>query len=182
MIVPVTIYLLKVIIYTVAMDSLESDLKTIEESMHLYFQTVKRPQNWASLTAQAGSQIDRPAFFILHTLMVQPEHSRVQDLATRLGIEAPSITRKTQELEEAGYLRRVPDPTDRRAITLELTAKGRGLGEKVWKAQRAGVRKVLIDWPATEREQFVKLFTRFSQDTATYYKELDSKQTERKTR
>lgn len=132
---------------------------------------VKRPQHWAQITAQSGVNLDRPAAVILHTIINNPKGScRVQDLATQLGIEAPSVTRKTQELELAGYLRRQRDTHDRRAVGLRVTARGRLAGRKLWSAQREGIRHALSAWPASDRKKFTELFERFNQDVADYYK------------
>ena len=42
-------------------------------------------------------------------------------------VRPPSMTRVVHELEAAGYVRRRGDPSDKRAIRLEATAKGRRL-------------------------------------------------------
>jgi DNA-binding MarR family transcriptional regulator len=149
------------------METLEADLEKLETAMRLYIQTIKRPQQWANITAQAGVNLDRPAAYILHTLMLpRPQGWRVQDLAAQLGIEAPSVTRKTQELEAAGYLQRTRNPLDKRAIGLRLTPRGRTVTTRLWKIQRQGIARVLEQWPASERRQFVELFQRFSTDLA----------------
>lgn len=156
------------------MNRLETDLEIIEEAMSRFMQAMKRPQAWARITGRAGVQIDRPSAGILHVLMHQ-DGCRLNDLASLLNIEAPSVTRKTQELELAGLIRRRRDPQDGRAVDLQLTARGRSLGRKLWDARRAGMHEVLASWPADDRHRFVKLFDRFSQDVSTYY------QTERRT-
>ncbi|HTB48739.1 MAG TPA: MarR family transcriptional regulator [Verrucomicrobiae bacterium] len=149
------------------MSSVETDVTTLEDAMRLFFQTMKRPHHWARVTKRAGVSVDRPAAVILHTLMAnQAGHCRVHDLAAQLGIEAPSVTRKTQELEQAGYLRRVPDPLDGRAISLQVTPRGRTIGDRLWKAQREIISQALTGWEAAERQQFVELFQRFSNDLA----------------
>ncbi len=48
----------------------------------------------------------------------------VSDVARRLGTTAPSITKLVGQLEEMGYVRKLPDPTDRRFVALELTPAG----------------------------------------------------------
>ena len=48
-------------------------------------------------------------------------------LAAAEQVKPPSMTRVVQELEAGGYVKRRPDPSDRRAITLEATAKGKRL-------------------------------------------------------
>lgn len=142
-------------------------MQRLEEAMRLFWQAMKRPQRWAQLMAQAGVDLDRPAAFILHALIGdKPYGWRVQDLADQLGIEAPSVTRKTQELEQAGYLKRQPDPHDGRAISLQVTRKGRTACRKLWQVQRRQIAAVLEQWPDGERHQFIDLFERFSTDLA----------------
>jgi DNA-binding MarR family transcriptional regulator len=45
-------------------------------------------------------------------------------LAAAEQVKPPSMTRVVQELQAAGYVKRRPDASDRRAIRLEATAKG----------------------------------------------------------
>lgn len=151
------------------MDSLENDLEKLDEAMRLFSQTMKRQHLWTTITAQAGVNLDRPAAYILYTLTVpRPQGWRVQDLAAHLGIESPSVTRKTQELEQAGYLRRTRSSLDKRAIGLQLTPRGRATCQRIWKIQRQTIAGVLEQWPAGERHRFVELFERFSQDLAAH--------------
>lgn len=150
------------------MSSLEHDIETLENAVRLFAQTVKRPQRWAAVTSQAKINIDRPSAVILQSLLLNERgFCRVQDLALQLGIEPPSVTRKTQELERAGYLRRVPDPADRRAVDLRITGRGRTVANRLWKAQRNLLAEALRDWRPSERRQFVRLFERFSNDLLT---------------
>ncbi|WNM32004.1 MarR family transcriptional regulator [Streptomyces sp. Li-HN-5-11] len=51
--------------------------------------------------------------------------SRPGALAQRLGVVAAHVTRQVTRLEEAGCAVRVPDPDDRRARRIRLTAPGR---------------------------------------------------------
>jgi DNA-binding MarR family transcriptional regulator len=147
--------------------AIKSEMEELESAMRLFFQTMKRNQAWAHVTASAGVTIDRPAAYVLHALMASPAQGcRVQDLAAHLGIEAPSVTRKTQELELAGYLKRTRDPNDKRAIGLQITPKGRMLNTKLWKAQLQTISQALETWPDDERKEFIKMFQRFSSDLA----------------
>src|SRR3954465_9785210 len=49
---------------------------------------------------------------------------RPGDLAGREGVAAPTMTRIVAGLEEAGYVRRAPDPQDGRAVLVDLTDAG----------------------------------------------------------
>ncbi len=150
------------------MSPLNKDIEILENAVRLFAQTMKRPQRWAAVTSQAKVDIDRPSAVILQTLVLcQPSSCHVQELADRLGIEPPSVTRKTQELEKAGYLRRVADPEDRRAIDLRVTPDGRKVAERLWEAQRGIIAEALSGWSPDERRQFARLFQRFSDDLLT---------------
>ncbi|MDX6325050.1 MAG: hypothetical protein QOK15_1404 [Nocardioidaceae bacterium] len=50
---------------------------------------------------------------------------RPGDLAARMNITAASMSRLTEVLEQGGWVTRDPDPGDRRACLLELSAHGR---------------------------------------------------------
>jgi DNA-binding MarR family transcriptional regulator len=47
------------------------------------------------------------------------------DLANDLELSSGAMTSRLDRLEDAGLVRRLPDPDDRRAVVVELTAKGR---------------------------------------------------------
>jgi DNA-binding MarR family transcriptional regulator len=50
---------------------------------------------------------------------------RLTDLAARAGITVQSMGELVDDLEVKGYLQRRPDPNDRRAKRIYLTARGR---------------------------------------------------------
>jgi DNA-binding MarR family transcriptional regulator len=56
---------------------------------------------------------------------------RQADLAAEVGTDSASMTRTVQRLERAGYVRRVPDPADRRVTRVEPTPASIGLRTKV---------------------------------------------------
>jgi DNA-binding MarR family transcriptional regulator len=51
---------------------------------------------------------------------------RLNDLASRMGITAPTASRTIDALVELGLVDRLTDPDDRRALRLALTATGQG--------------------------------------------------------
>src|SRR5829696_3069628 len=55
--------------------------------------------------------------------------ARLEDLSTG------AMTNRLDRLEEAGFVRRLPDPGDRRAVQVELTEKGKRAWEKAIAAQ-----------------------------------------------
>ena len=55
---------------------------------------------------------------------IEPEGSRITDLAAKAQMAKPSMSYLIEHLEDAGYLERVPDATDGRARLVRLTARG----------------------------------------------------------
>jgi len=144
------------------MEDLQTDLDQLEDALRRLFQYIKRPSTWQSLTSLAGVQIDRPSAHIIHTL-VQNQKSpyKLNDLADSLGIEAPSVSRKTQELEALGLIRRLRSSSDRRSVYLEVTDEGREIEKRIRQARRNSSESVLKGWTKSERQQFVSLFDRY---------------------
>ncbi|MEU3748880.1 MULTISPECIES: MarR family winged helix-turn-helix transcriptional regulator [Streptomyces] len=60
---------------------------------------------------------------------------RQSELIQSLGLDASTVTKMLQRLEQCGHVRRRPDPADRRAVLVEPTDEGRALRtgvEGVW--------------------------------------------------
>jgi DNA-binding MarR family transcriptional regulator len=55
---------------------------------------------------------------------IDPDGSRLTDLARRANITPQAMGELVDELEELGYVTREPDPTDRRAKLIMLTPNG----------------------------------------------------------
>jgi len=71
--------------------------------------------------ASAGGSI--PMWLVL-TNLKSAEWRSQNDLAAAVGIEGPTLTRHLDALERQGLVRRGQDPTDRRAVVVELTPVG----------------------------------------------------------
>ena len=78
-----------------------------------------------------------------------PDGSRVSELAEQARITKQSAAFLVEQLEAAGYVERVPDPTDGRARLVRLTSRAR----RVVQAADAEVERVLAEWSAHVGEQ-----------------------------
>jgi DNA-binding MarR family transcriptional regulator len=56
---------------------------------------------------------------------IDPQGSRLTDLAQRANMTKQSVGEATNDLEQRGYVERVPDPVDGRAKIIRLTERGR---------------------------------------------------------
>jgi DNA-binding MarR family transcriptional regulator len=61
--------------------------------------------------------------------LIGDEGGRIFEIARIHGVSRQAISMISQDLEELGYLRREPDPRDRRGVVLRLTEAGEGLIE-----------------------------------------------------
>ena len=73
--------------------------------------------------AAAGFPDVRPAHGCVFQY-TEPDGSRLTDLAQRAGLTKPTVLAAVDDLERLGYVERVPDPEDRRAKLVQLTARG----------------------------------------------------------
>src|SRR5882757_4795205 len=82
----------------------------------------------AAATAAAFSRhgVHQGQQFILRQLWAE-DGQTPGEIAKRLGLATPTVTRAATRMEAAGLLRRAPHPSDARLVRLCLTAKGRAL-------------------------------------------------------
>ena len=94
----------------------------------------------------AGTAVDdlRPAHGNAMEQLEMDDGLRLTDLATRAGMTAQSMGELVDDLEGKGYLERRPDPSDRRAKRIYLTAQGRE-NARVAKQAIAEVEAALIE-------------------------------------
>ncbi|MXO59781.1 MarR family transcriptional regulator [Altererythrobacter salegens] len=60
----------------------------------------------------------------LSAILNSPDRSAQVEIAKRLRIEGPTLTRMIDTLEKDGLVTRMPDPADRRSKLLKLTQEG----------------------------------------------------------
>ena len=65
------------------------------------------------------------------------------ELADRLGVEPPTVTRMIRRMESCGFVERRSDPADARSFRVHLTDKGRALEEPVARIWREVEEKTL---------------------------------------
>ncbi len=103
---------------------------------------------------------------------ITPEHWQVmaglyqkgartpQDLADYTGADASTITRRVDQLEKRGLLRRIPNPEDRRSIHLELTTEGKQLTPRIARVAKELNELAMIGMSAAERSAFQAILRR----------------------
>lgn len=118
------------------------------------------------LTAAVGVRIDRPEVALLRVLCAAPEPLRVMDVADRLLVRSPHVTRQAARLEEGGLIRRMADPRDHRAQLLEPTERGRTMVERLSNGVRGTFREALAGLPDEEIRSAAKVIGILVADSA----------------
>ncbi len=81
-----------------------------------------------------------------------PPYRRSPGVLAKWGeLSSGAMTNRLDRLEEAGFIRRLPDPNDRRGLQIELTDDGRKLYERALKTQAD--KESLAASALTRREQ-----------------------------
>ncbi|MEE1801100.1 MULTISPECIES: MarR family transcriptional regulator [unclassified Streptomyces] len=89
---------------------------------------------------------------LLRALTLYDTPPRMTDLATRLEVVPRAVTTLVDSLEASGWVRRAPDPTNRRVIRVELTDTGRATLRALRGARRSAAEDVLAPLTAEQRE------------------------------
>jgi len=102
-------------------------------------------QRLSTWIAESGYEGIQPAHSaVIQPLWQSPEGLRITELARSSRITKQSMSALVAELDAAGYIARVADPDDARAIRIRLTAQGRRYVSDV----RALSRQVEKEWAA----------------------------------
>ncbi|KPI05834.1 transcriptional regulator, MarR family [Actinobacteria bacterium OK074] len=135
----------------------------IERALDRITYLTSRARSHERMMAIAGLPIDRAAVAILRHI-AESEPMRPGVLAVRLSVEASHVTRQLQQLERLGYVIRIPDPDDRRAQRIQLTASGQDAVDRISVVSRQGMQMALADWSSEELGQLAALFHRLVDD------------------
>lgn len=94
-----------------------------EEALHEAGEALYR---LAAAIVRAGAQSMKLSLTSASTLATLSRlgPQRITELAALQGVAQPSMTAVIGGLEQAGFVERAPDPTDRRAVLVSVTAAG----------------------------------------------------------
>ena len=116
----------------VGVDRRSSQLDEIAEAL---------PQRSSALSrlflTRSSVCVSRTEVGVLRNLHAGPR--RITELAGEERVTQPAITLLVNRLEERGWVKRIPDPSDRRAVLVSLTQQG----EEVFERLRAEYRALL---------------------------------------
>ncbi|WP_293174669.1 MarR family transcriptional regulator [Oceanithermus sp.] len=98
-----------------------------------------------------------PALMALVEQVATVPDSSIVDLARRLERAVPTVSVEVRHLEDAGLVARRPHPQDGRAVQVFLTSEGRALYERVQRARRDTLARLLSGLTSEERTTLLRL-------------------------
>jgi DNA-binding MarR family transcriptional regulator len=150
----------------------DATIAAIETALYSLARRLRQAQLKDYISRQAGDDIDQAGMAVLYTLRGEETDLRVTDLAARLGIDPPAVTRKAQQLERLGLVSRARDADDARASRLRLTPEGCQVLNRFLLARHQWLAALLADWPPAECRDFARLISRFADDIDQHLSEL----------
>lgn len=138
--------------------TLQDDAATFVELLHTATRGLRRE------AAEAGGSLMPGQARLLRQLHRAGGPLRAVDLANALDVAPRSITTKVDQAEADGHVRRLPDPTDRRARLVELTDAGREALHEQWVGRRPGAAARLQRLSAEDRAELLRLLTVVASD------------------
>ncbi len=118
------------------------------------FWAAKRAMATASEEAYKRHGVRAGQQFLLYELWAE-DGLTPGELARRLGLAVPTVTRTATRMEAAGILRREPHPTDARLVQLRLTDRGRELKDLMAAEVATLTEKALRTLDRADRERFI---------------------------
>jgi DNA-binding MarR family transcriptional regulator len=114
------------------------------------------------LVAAAGVPLDRPGLAVLRVLDRASTPLRVGELADRLGVRHPHVTRQIRQLEAQGLVERVLDEDDRRGRRIAPTRRGLEASRRVAEETQARLSESLADVPPEDITVAVEVLRRIN--------------------
>jgi DNA-binding MarR family transcriptional regulator len=143
------------------------DLESIGQGLVSVARLLSQGRIFEQILRQAKVDVGRADVALLHSLSAAGDCVRLGDLADRLGVDAPTVTRRVQQLEGRQLLGRASDPRDKRACLVHLTPAGQRIITRVLLARQRWLEGVLGTWSKRDREELGRLLTRFVDDVGT---------------
>jgi MarR family transcriptional regulator, organic hydroperoxide resistance regulator len=127
----------------------------------IFFQLAKASQAGSRFWSQkvAALNVTATQAMVLRFLFDRDEVNS-SELGSRIELDSATLTGILDRLEAAGIIERRPNPTDRRAIHVHLTEKGRTTGKKVAQLMEVANTEFLREFNVSEEVALRSLLTR----------------------
>jgi DNA-binding MarR family transcriptional regulator len=119
------------------------------------------------MSGWAPADLDWGALQVLvHLVKEGPQ--RQGEIAGAILLDASTVSRRVAALVKGGYVKRLPDPADGRAVRLAATDAGLGVIERFRQRRAEAFREILSSWPDEDVADFLRLLSRLNDDLDSY--------------
>ncbi|MEW6241854.1 MAG: MarR family winged helix-turn-helix transcriptional regulator [Chloroflexota bacterium] len=125
-----------------------------------FFSLMTRLRKLGMGNPASGTALVSPAQMALLDWIAASDGCGVQDIADGLGLTSPTVSVGVRRLEQAGLLKRRPNPQDKRAVQFFLTAKGQSLQEQSQIFRRQKLELILSGLTQTEQDSLLELLAK----------------------
>lgn len=137
-----------------------------DDNFQTAFWAAKRAMATASEAAFGRHGVRAGQQYILLTLW-EEDCLPPGEVARRLGLSTPTVTRAATRMEAVGLLARKPHPTDRRLVRLCLTDRGRSLQQTIDREMNDLTERALGSLDPSERAELVRYLTELQHNLST---------------
>lgn len=109
--------------------------------------------------------LDRSAYLLLHRI-ISDGPAGVKTLAEEFHLDISTISRQAAALEQKGYVYRIPDPSDGRAYSLEITQLGTKEFKEHQQMRFALIQENLKEWSMEEQKLFGDLLRKYNRSAS----------------
>lgn len=129
------------------------------DRFHTAFWATKRAMAEAADAAYRRHGVRGGQQFILRALW-EEDGLTPGEIARRLGLATPTVTKATHRMAAAGLVVRRPHPTDRRLVRIHLSERGAALRKEIHDEMRALSERALAGFTDPERARFIDFLER----------------------
>lgn len=112
-------------------------------------------------SAELHPELSLVAFTILD-LVIERDGCLAAELAQHFALDKSTVSRQVSTLEQANYLRREVDPTNRRNHVLHATAAGRAIAREADERRREAFTLRFLDWDDADVARFADYLRRYN--------------------
>ena len=115
---------------------------------------------WTARTRMRGGPTPGEAWLLGR--LAETGGTRMGALAHLGGVDRSTMTAHVKRLVDRGWAQRVPEPGDRRVVTIRITAAGRAVLHDALAQESAALDGALRDWPPQDVARLSALLSRFA--------------------
>jgi DNA-binding MarR family transcriptional regulator len=141
-------------------ESGDDPYESVERQLALLLRRARRMS--VSIAAEVHPGLDATAYGML-VLLDTHGPVRAADIVGILGLDKSTVSRQLSALSDLGLAERLPDPTDRRASLVQVTAVGHERLTRAREDRLVHLRTFLHSWPEDDVSELARLLGRLNE-------------------